>query len=141
MADTPWPELYREYLRSQEWALKRAKVMRRAGGLCEGCGDHRATDVHHLSYEHVTQEFLFELVALCADCHERIHQQPGAAQRPRATTWTPKLATKPAATSQHRKDMDSHLAIKAAEARRKFMADRAEPPPPDGVPEAMEVGA
>lgn len=120
MPDT-WPDLYRAYLRSHEWALKRAKVMRRAGHRCEGCGDHPATDVHHLSYEHVTQEFLFELVALCTGCHERIHQQPGAVPAPRAATWTPKLAGKPATTSQFRKDMDAQLAIKAAEARRKFM--------------------
>lgn len=124
MHDQPWPELYRDYLRSHEWALKRAKVMRRAGHVCEGCGDHPAVDVHHLTYEHVTQEFLFELVALCAGCHERIHLQPGAKQRPRAATWTPRLASKAAATSQHRREMDAQLAVKAAEARRKLMAGK-----------------
>lgn len=122
MVDQPWPDLYRDYLRSHEWAMKRAKVMRRANHRCEGCGDSPATDVHHLSYEHVTQEFLFELVALCAGCHERIHQQPGAAQRPQAATWTPKRASTPQTTSQFRKDMDAQLAVKAAAARRKLMA-------------------
>ena len=33
------------------------------------------TQCHHLTYENVGEEFLFELVALCSDCHERLHQK------------------------------------------------------------------
>ena len=60
-----WPELYADYLKSQQWADKRDRVLRRANYHCEGCAQRPATDAHHLTYEHVTQEFLFELVALC----------------------------------------------------------------------------
>jgi hypothetical protein len=66
-------EGYSEYLRSPEWKRRREKVMARAKGICEGCGDALATQVHHLTYEHVGNEFLFELVAICHECHERIH--------------------------------------------------------------------
>lgn len=62
-----------EYLNSPEWKRKRAKVMQRAGGVCEGCMEARATDVHHLTYDHVGDELLFELVALCRSCHDRAH--------------------------------------------------------------------
>ena len=61
------------YMNSAEWKARRRLVMERAQGLCEGCRRADATEVHHLSYEHLRHEFLFELVALCRDCHTRIH--------------------------------------------------------------------
>lgn len=69
---------YQAYLASTRWAAKREAVMRRCGGVCEGCGEATATEVHHLSYDHVYDEFLWELVAVCAECHRRAHYQDGA---------------------------------------------------------------
>lgn len=66
---------YDSYLSSDKWKLKREAVINRANGICEGCGKESASEVHHLSYEHVGDEFLFELVAICAVCHERIHPE------------------------------------------------------------------
>ena len=68
---------YKEYLKSTEWKKRRALVMRRCNGVCEGCGLEMATQVHHFTYEHVGNEFLFELVAVCDACHERIHAESG----------------------------------------------------------------
>ena len=64
---------YSEYLASDVWEKKRQRVLMRARGSCEGCGEREPTEVHHLTYKHVTKEFLFELVALCHECHERFH--------------------------------------------------------------------
>lgn len=64
---------YDAYLSSKKWAQKRQKVIERSGGLCEGCRERVAEDVHHISYDHIYDEFLFELVALCRQCHDRIH--------------------------------------------------------------------
>ena len=65
---------YREtYLKSYEWSVIRQKVLTRSGGLCEGCGFERATEVHHLTYERVGKEMLFDLVAVCRGCHGKIH--------------------------------------------------------------------
>ena len=66
---------YDEYLQSQAWAKRRAHVLMRAQGSCEGCGEAPPTEVHHLSYAHVGDEFLFELVALCQACHGRMHAE------------------------------------------------------------------
>jgi len=63
---------YTAYLASPEWAAKRELVMKRCGGICEGCGIKPATDIHHHHYEHLFDEFLFELVGLCHGCHVRI---------------------------------------------------------------------
>ena len=43
-------------------------------GVCEACGEVRATEVHHLTYKHIGSEFLWELVAICRACHERYHK-------------------------------------------------------------------
>lgn len=71
-----WWNQYQLYLDSDEWRAKRALVLRRAAGLCEGCRLRPPVQVHHLTYEHVGDEFLWELVAVCLACHERAHGRP-----------------------------------------------------------------
>jgi len=71
-----WWTKYSDYLQTDEWRHRRALVMGRAGGVCEGCQERRATQVHHLTYKHVTEEFLWQLVAICDVCHRRIHDFP-----------------------------------------------------------------
>jgi hypothetical protein len=64
---------YKEYLQTSAWTRKRSQVMQRENYLCEGCRDFRATVVHHMTYDHIGQELLYELRALCANCHEKAH--------------------------------------------------------------------
>lgn len=73
--DSAFRLAYEEYLAGPVWRKKRAQVFARSSGGCEGCREKPATQVHHLSYEHVGNEFLFELVAICDDCHEKLHDQ------------------------------------------------------------------
>jgi len=70
-----WWSWYNEYLLSEEWQSLRIRVFARARGVCEGCGINSATQVHHLTYVRVGQEMLFDLVAVCDDCHSRIHPE------------------------------------------------------------------
>ena len=74
--DSAFWQAYEKYLASPEWQKKREKVLARASGVCEGCGGNSATQIHHLSYEHVGDEYLFELVAVCDACHEKLHLNP-----------------------------------------------------------------
>ena len=46
-----WKE-YHAYLLTPAWQEKREKVLRRAKGICEGCADCPASQVHHLTYKH-----------------------------------------------------------------------------------------
>jgi hypothetical protein len=64
---------YDLYLEGPVWAAKRAAVLKRANYICEGCLTNKATQIHHLTYDHIFKELLFELVAVCTDCHARIH--------------------------------------------------------------------
>lgn len=75
-----WQEWYQRYLRSWAWEEKRQQVFERADHRCEGCGENRATEVHHSSYKNVGYEFLFELIAICSECHARYHGR--ASRRP-----------------------------------------------------------
>lgn len=68
-----WFALYDEYLVSPEWDEKRQLVMRRCNGVCEGCMKAFADHVHHQTYARVGEEMLFDLAALCRQCHERFH--------------------------------------------------------------------
>jgi hypothetical protein len=68
-----WWAQYNAYLESPQWRRRRELVLSRAGGVCEGCGERRAVQVHHRTYEHVRNELLWELVAVCEDCHRRCH--------------------------------------------------------------------
>lgn len=71
-----WWTLYREYIGSDAWKALRDRVLKRDGGMCQGCLDARASEVHHMSYRNFGSEFAFELVALCSACHQRLHQRP-----------------------------------------------------------------
>ena len=70
-----WQQEHSEYLRTEQWQLKRRLVFQRAKNLCEGCRCTQATEVHHLNYDHWKDELLFELVALCFDCHRKVHNK------------------------------------------------------------------
>lgn len=63
---------YGEYLKTPAWRAKRQLVLQRAKGVCEGCAAQKATQVHHTTYAHVGDEFLWELIAICDTCHERV---------------------------------------------------------------------
>lgn len=68
-------EKYAAYLRSPEWRARRQLVMERERWVCQGCMVNRATQVHHTTYAHIFNELLFELVALCDDCHDAAHEE------------------------------------------------------------------
>jgi 5-methylcytosine-specific restriction endonuclease McrA len=74
-ADHDWWRRYYAYLETPAWRAKRKKVLARARGICEGCGERQATQAHHVTYARVGQEMLFDLVAMCEDCHHAIHQK------------------------------------------------------------------
>jgi hypothetical protein len=65
---------YSEYLLSDHWRSKRHDILERDSSICQICGD-QARDVHHLSYVHRGDEYDFELVSLCQDCHKKYHLQ------------------------------------------------------------------
>jgi 5-methylcytosine-specific restriction endonuclease McrA len=70
-----WRDNYNDYMQSPEWKEKRKVVLKRDQYLCQGCLQEKATQVHHLSYDHLGKEPLFELISICDSCHEQCHSQ------------------------------------------------------------------
>jgi 5-methylcytosine-specific restriction endonuclease McrA len=71
--DADWWARYHAHLNSPKWSDLRRLVLKRANYQCEGCGISIASEAHHETYEHLGDEFLFELRALCTACHLRLH--------------------------------------------------------------------
>lgn len=71
-----WRAEYATYLDSPEWFAKRDLVLERDNHLCQaqcdGC-TKRANHVHHLTYKHLFNEPLFDLVSVCRSCHNKVH--------------------------------------------------------------------
>lgn len=63
------------YMNTKKWQGIRSKVLERSEGMCEGCLVRLADNVHHKTYKHLGDELLFELVAVCRKCHDRVHRQ------------------------------------------------------------------
>ena len=81
-ADAAWWKRYEEYINNDPgWKMRRGMVLGRACGRCEGCSIAPAVHVHHLTYEHLGNEFLWELKAVCIKCHERLHPHRKGALR------------------------------------------------------------
>lgn len=74
-AHAAWLAWYDQYLQSPIWQERRELVLLRAGGICEACRLRRASAVHHLTYARVGKEPLFDLVAVCKECHDELHKE------------------------------------------------------------------
>lgn len=70
-----WIARYEAVLQSPEWKEKRRLVLIRCKGVCEGCGQRPATEIHHLTYAMLGREMLFQLVGVCDHCHAEIHSE------------------------------------------------------------------
>ena len=66
-----------EYYSSEAWATKRKYRLRLNqklfNGLCEICFSAPATHIHHLTYERLHREYIFDLGAICESCHQDQH--------------------------------------------------------------------
>lgn len=68
-----YKQQYQSYLRSPEWQIKRDSVLSRDDHKCRICGSTKDLHVHHLTYDRVYDESLYDLVTVCKECHKLIH--------------------------------------------------------------------
>ena len=64
---------YQKYLKSRHWQRTRNMKMARVGHRCEKCGA-KATEVHHKTYKRVGAEKQTDLLAVCRECHRKLHK-------------------------------------------------------------------
>jgi hypothetical protein len=67
---------YQDYINSFEWKEKRREVFSHYGQICQACKiSSKTLDVHHKTYKNFGKnEPMEDVVPLCRDCHEDIHQ-------------------------------------------------------------------
>jgi len=73
-----WKKQYLEYLGSEEWKNKKKEFLSflKSGGCpiqCDICGEKKRLQVHHLSYENIFNEDIYDLQLLCVNCHRKAH--------------------------------------------------------------------
>ena len=61
---------YKKYIVSPQWKKKRKQVLERATYKCEKCNATEGLEVHHLTYDRLGQEELYDLLVVCKKCHE-----------------------------------------------------------------------
>lgn len=64
---------YTAYLQSVNWKNIREAALIRDMYCCQYCKSAIATEVHHLTYEHLGNELLEELISCCKSCHLKEH--------------------------------------------------------------------
>jgi 5-methylcytosine-specific restriction endonuclease McrA len=56
------------------WDVLRRAVLRRDDWHCVGCGKRKPLDIHHVwPLSQGGSNRLMNMVALCRDCHQRVH--------------------------------------------------------------------
>jgi len=70
-----WWNRYNDHLASEKRQRIRKVIFERDAGICRGCLRRKATQVHHLTYQNVCDEFAFQLVSICEECHQRFHAE------------------------------------------------------------------
>lgn len=66
---------YGEYLQSESWRARRQQHLEAAGNRCQLCNSpEQPLHVHHRTYANRGRERFYDLVVLCAPCHEAFHR-------------------------------------------------------------------
>lgn len=66
---------YQKYIESDEWKEVRNDRIFLDGYKCRMCGSAMNLVVHHITYERVPNEDMDDLITLCRDCHNRLHER------------------------------------------------------------------
>lgn len=67
-----------QYLKSPEWKTLKSKVLNRDDHTCQSCNTNGTPlEVHHITYQNFGNEQLSDLVSLCRNCHQTIHDKHG----------------------------------------------------------------
>jgi hypothetical protein len=72
------PEAKQHYLKTDDWALRRAARLAMDDYTCQHCYATTNLNVHHITYERLGCEDIdTDLVTLCKACHNRLHNKLG----------------------------------------------------------------
>jgi len=64
-------QTYFEYTQSGHWKTFVAKYHKHG---CRACGEPGFVQLHHVSYDRLGREKPSDVIALCPNCHEKVHR-------------------------------------------------------------------
>ena len=72
-----------EYMKTDAWQTIRALILALGDYKCDMCGTQSNLDIHHISYkeEPGEEDIIDDLIPLCRECHEKVHQTFGYPDR------------------------------------------------------------
>lgn len=68
---------YLQYIQSPEWRKKSLLVKQKANFRCKSCNSSTNLQTHHITYKNLYNEKEDQLVCLCANCHQDLHNYYG----------------------------------------------------------------
>lgn len=66
---------YAEYLKTEHWQETRRQALKSARYRCHLCNSNGELHVHHRTYERRGEEYMKDLIVLCANCHAKFHDK------------------------------------------------------------------
>ena len=71
-------ERKQSYLKSSKWNILRKVILKRDNYTCRECGISQVPlEIHHITYARFGNEWTEDLVSVCRDCHQAIHNYYG----------------------------------------------------------------
>jgi uncharacterized protein with PIN domain len=67
------PFNYHDYLKSEQWEIKRQEKFKQVGKRCQVCNGSYRLQIHHRTYDRIGKEKLDDLTVLCSTCHKLFH--------------------------------------------------------------------
>jgi len=68
-------EKYKSYIVSMKWKIFKRGIVKTRGNVCERCGTKtNKLDLHHKTYARLFNELPQDVMLLCRDCHNEIHE-------------------------------------------------------------------
>lgn len=65
---------YEQFIGSKKWEVVRKALIAKRGKACEKCGATHNLQIHHLGYGDLDYFNEKDLMIVCADCHNILHQ-------------------------------------------------------------------
>jgi hypothetical protein len=126
---------YKEYLNSKHWQNLKKKfykslsfrhgdnLMAGKHGSCFCCKQRKPFHTHHKTYQRLGREYLRDLVALCAECHLKVHETIN--EMIEEKNWTPHMIMKKKSLNHVRRLQTQELkALRKREQRRRHKQQR-----------------
>lgn len=66
---------YKDYLKGLHWSIFKTKYFQYHKKECSICGKKYGIQLHHLTYDNIGNETFDDVICVCGECHDKIHEE------------------------------------------------------------------